>query len=120
MGKLSGDINVGEDRDFPWLFSTKTSLKRAMAKVNLQLPKDAFVFEGSQGVIFYFFLTDNDESDPDVYIWSDAHFEGEFEGEINYDPPKLLGMRLSQYLTYFVKRRESAEAQQKLLNLLNE
>jgi hypothetical protein len=116
MGKYSGDINIGEDMDYGWLSSVKNHFRQYLETANLLLADDAFVFKGSQGVAYWYFLTANEDEDPPVYFWCVYYSDGDAEGELNDQPPHLLGLRLSEYLTRFIAERESIEVQQAFLN----
>lgn len=119
MGRQSGDIYIGEDVGYRILLGIKSTLKALMADVNIDLPENSFVFQGSQGIAFYLFYTDSNDEDPPIYIWSIDHYEGELDGYPNEESPKLLGISLSKYLTTFIKERESEEAQEKILSHFN-
>jgi hypothetical protein len=47
----------------------KQHLIRSLEETPYTLPQDAFVFKEHQGYLWWFFLTDNEDEDPPVYIY---------------------------------------------------
>lgn len=89
MGKQAGDYRVGTDIFYEDLYDLRQQFQDILDDHNnpFLLKPSIFVFSVHQGVIFHFFDTGDDYTDPPVY--------GYLEGEKNV---KLIYEKYSKYL----------------------
>jgi hypothetical protein len=123
FGKRSGDLFLGSDVEMRFLIRLKKYAINLMANTAKgSIPKDAFVFRGQQGHTYWYFRTNNFLEDPPVYvIWEEMGLHKPEEelidvAQLPYHDEHGDGWKhLSEFLTLFIRERESEKAYQEFL-----
>jgi hypothetical protein len=115
LGKSPGDLYIGCDLHYRYLSAGnyRGGLNESLTLCGFApVMEDGVVFMCQQGHTYWFFYTDPQVDDPEVYFFSETLVE---RGELCERGAVSLNMRLSEKLTEFIAERDSPAAQRAFL-----